>query len=157
MFSKCITLLKDEGQAEDAMQDIFIKVLVKLSKFAGKSKFSTWLYSITYNYCIDLIRKNKKGRLVEIEDDLPGFDNSEIEDKVLLEIEVERLAIILDKIPTMDKAILLMKYQDSMPIKVIAKTFEKTESAIKMQIKRAKYKFQREYRLNYTDQIKYNR
>ena len=46
----------------------------------------------------------------------------------------------MDNIPVGDKAILLMKYQDEMSIREIAGTLEKTESAIKMKIKRAKHK-----------------
>ncbi|MEM6316965.1 MAG: sigma factor, partial [Bacteroidota bacterium] len=49
VFSKCISLLKDEAGAQDATQDIFLKIFLNLSKFSGKSKFSTWIYSITYN------------------------------------------------------------------------------------------------------------
>ena len=46
----------------------------------------------------------------------------------------------MDEIPTPDRIILLMKYQDDMPIKDIAEILNKTESAVKMQIKRAKEK-----------------
>ena len=46
----------------------FVKVLLSVSKFSGRSKFSTWLYSITYNYCIDQIRKEQKQIVQHIED-----------------------------------------------------------------------------------------
>ena len=60
VFAKCISMLSDEGLARDAVQDIFIKVYLNLARFNEKSSFSTWLYSITYNFCIDIIRRKKK-------------------------------------------------------------------------------------------------
>jgi RNA polymerase sigma-70 factor (ECF subfamily) len=69
VFAKCITMLADEGMARDATQDIFVKVLMNLAKFTEQSSFSTWIYSITYNYCIDLIRKKKKMPFIFSEDD----------------------------------------------------------------------------------------
>jgi RNA polymerase sigma-70 factor (ECF subfamily) len=143
VFAKCLTILKDYTLAEDAMQDIFIKLLFNLSKFSGKSKFSTWLYSITYNFCIDKIRKAKKNKETSAEDlsVYGGADDDQIEDKILLEADIENLKIVLDKIPVNDKVILLMKYQDEMSIKDICLVVNKSESAVKMQIKRAKEKF----------------
>lgn len=141
VFGKCISLLKDEGLAQDATQDIFIKVYTNLSRFNEKSKFSTWLYSITYNYCIDFIRRKKKIKNIFSEDIENAPDIIEdIEDNELLQMEVGKLKIVLEEIPPGDKAVLLMKYQDDMSIKDISATLEKTESAIKMKIKRAKHK-----------------
>ncbi len=141
VFSKCISLLRDEGQAQDATQDIFIKVYTNLAKFSERSKFSTWLYSVTYNYCIDYIRRKKKLKNV-FSDEMESAPDmvEEVDDSELLEIEVERLKVILDRIPPGDKAVLLMKYQDDMSIRDIAEGLDKTESAIKMKLKRAKHK-----------------
>ena len=151
VFSKCITLLKHEALAHDATQDIFLKIFLNLSKFGGKSKFSTWIYSITYNYCIDLIRKAKKEKNIFPEDVENAPDLAEeVPDSPLLEIEVKKLKVILEKIPVGDKAVLLMKYQDDMSIKEISETLDKSESAIKMKIKRAKHKVQKVYKENYT-------
>ncbi len=94
VFAKCISMLGDEGLARDATQDIFIKILLNLSKFTEQSSFSTWVYSITYNYCIDLIRKKKKIPLLYTEDVGRISKESEVEvpDSVLLEMKQERLA-----------------------------------------------------------------
>jgi RNA polymerase sigma-70 factor, ECF subfamily len=141
IFSKCISMLKDEGLAQDATQDIFVKIFANLAKFSGKSKFSTWIYSITYNYCIDFIRRKKKEKnLFTSEMDSPPDIIEDVDDSELLEIELEKLKFVLNEIPIGDKAILMMKYQEEMSIKEIADTLEKTESAIKMKIKRAKTK-----------------
>lgn len=150
VYAKCISMLKDEALAQDATQDIFIKILGNLAKFSEKSKFSTWLYSITYNYCIDFLRRKKKERkLFTDETENPPDIEEDTDDRELLEIEVKRLKEILERIPPGDKAILLMKYQQEMSIKEIAAGLEKTESAIKMKIKRAKEKALATYKAMY--------
>jgi RNA polymerase sigma-70 factor (ECF subfamily) len=145
VFGKCISILKSESAAEDATQDIFMKILLNLSKFSGKSKFSTWLYSITYNFCIDTIRRRKKDKSVLVDDMSMEHDTADddIEDRFLMETNVKRLKVILEKVPTGDKTILLMKYQDEMSIKEIGGILGKSESAVKMKIKRAKQKFKK--------------
>jgi RNA polymerase sigma factor (sigma-70 family) len=147
VFAKCISMLSDHGMARDATQDVFIKILLNLSKFTEQSSFSTWVYSITYNYCIDLIRKKKKNILLFTED--VGRISSEVEvdipDSVILEVETNRLEKVMGKLPPGDRAILDMKYSDEMSIKEIGEVLNKTESAVKMQIMRAKIKSQAIY------------
>lgn len=146
IYAKCISLLKYEDVAEDAMQEIFMKILLNLSKFSGKSKVSTWIYSITYNFCIDIIRRKKKDPSMLI-DNFAGDNDmiDDVDDAFLLETNIGRLKTILEKIPSSDKAILLMKYQDDMSIRDIGGILNKSESAIKMKIKRAKQKFKTIY------------
>lgn len=146
VYGKCLSLLKEEHLAKDAMQEIFLKIFLNLGQFGGQAKFSTWVYSITYNYCIDIIRKKKKmknifpdemERVPDIEDD--------VQDEALLTMRVDRLRTVLEAIPVGDKVILLMKYQDDLQIKEIAGMLDKSESAVKMKIKRAKHKAQMVY------------
>jgi RNA polymerase sigma factor (sigma-70 family) len=142
VFGKCISILRDEPMARDATQDIFIKILLNLSKFSEQSSFSTWLYSISYNYCIDLIRKRKKDALIFTEDmgKIGNGKDVEIPDSMLLEMKTSHLQQVLDVLPPGDRAILLMKYQDDLSIRDMSDALDKTESAIKMQIMRAKAK-----------------
>jgi len=152
IFGKSLSLLKSESEAEDATQDIMMKILMNMSKFSGKSRFSTWIYSITYNYCIDFLRRKKKDPSIYVDDFIENLDVEEdVEDKFLLEMNVKRLKVILEDIPTGDKAILLMKYQDEMSIKEIGAILDKSESAIKMKIKRAKQKFRKTFKDKYKD------
>lgn len=147
VYGKCLSMLKSEARAEDAVQEIFVKILLNISKFSGRSKFSTWLYSITYNFCIDAIRKDKKkiGVLVDDINVLGDSLEEEIDDSAILEINVGRLKHVLEEIPEGDKAVLLMKYLEEFSIKDICEIVDKSESAVKMQIKRAKEKFMKVY------------
>jgi RNA polymerase sigma factor (sigma-70 family) len=144
VYAKCISILKEENLAHDATQEIFLKIFLNLSKFGEKAQFSTWIYSITYNFCIDYLRKNKKYDAIFSDkiEQAPDLAD-EVPDEVLLEMEVKTLRQVIDKIPEGDRIILFMKYQDDLPIKDIAEILQKTESAVKMQIKRAKAKAQK--------------
>ena len=140
VYAKCLTLLGDTALAEDATQEIFTKIFLNLGRFNEQSKFSTWLYSITYNFCIDYIRRKKKEKAVfsdEIEN-APDLAEDNIPDKEMLELNLVQLEQVMSSLKAGDRAILLMKYQDGEQIKDIADQFGKSESAIKMQIKRAK-------------------
>lgn len=146
VYGKCISLLQEEHLARDAAQDIFLKIFLNLGQFGEQAKFSTWVYSITYNYCIDVIRKKKKTGAI-FSDEMERLPDTveEVHDEALLTMQADRLRVVLDEIPVGDKAILLMKYQDDLQIKEIANMLDKTESAIKMKIKRAKHKAQLVY------------
>ena len=154
VYGKCLSMLNDAELCFDAMQEIFIKVLLNLSKFKNDAKFSTWIYSITYNYCIDIIRKEGKYGHSSIEENTDSsnsiYEENE-EERKLLDIKVDRLEIVLDELPFKDKSILLMKYQGDLSIKDIAEIMGKTESAIKMNLKRAKEKSLRKYDELYID------
>ncbi len=152
VYAKCISMLKDEALAADATQEIFTKVFLKLGSFGEKSKFSTWLYSVTYNFCIDFIRRKKRDKqlFTDEAEDLPDLIDDD-EDEEILAMEVGRLREVLELIPPGDKVILLMKYQDDLSIKEIAEALNKNESAVKMQLKRAKTKAQLAYKEKYTN------
>lgn len=152
VYSRCLSLLKNEATAADASQDIFMKIFLNLSKFNQKSRFSTWVYSITYNYCIDYIRRKKKEKTVLTdEDEKIGDVQEEVSDKELFEIELDRIKEIMEIIPAEDKAVLTMKYQEGLSIKVIGDVINKSESATKMKLKRAKHKVRTIYLQNYSE------
>jgi RNA polymerase sigma-70 factor (ECF subfamily) len=145
VFAKCIAMLKDETKAGDATQEIFTKIFVNLSKFNYKSKFSTWVYSITYNYCIDALRKQQKhGAIFSDEmEKAPDEATPEASDAEMAEIKIATLKKVLEEIPDGDRLLLKMKYEEGQQIKEIAALLNKSESAIKMKLKRAKAKAQK--------------
>ncbi len=60
IFTLAIKMVKNREEAEEVAQDTFIKIYSSLNKFKGDSKFSTWIYKIAYNTCLDRLKKNKK-------------------------------------------------------------------------------------------------
>jgi len=64
VYRKCYAMVQNEADAEDLTQTILIKTMLNLGKFRGNSSFSTWLYRITYNACLDHFRLKKKTRKI---------------------------------------------------------------------------------------------
>ncbi|WP_122694044.1 RNA polymerase sigma factor SigX, partial [Pseudomonas viridiflava] len=62
LFNVCARYLGNDRDADDVCQEVMLKVLYGLKNFEGKSKFKTWLYSITYNECITQYRKERRKR-----------------------------------------------------------------------------------------------
>ena len=149
VYNKCYGFSKSKEEAEDLTHDVFIRLFVKLKTFKGNSKFSTWLYSFTYNFCVNYVQRNaykKKEKVTVVTDNIKDDDVTlEVDDATLFELKSEKLAKALSLIDPADKMILLMKYQDDMSIKEIQQVLEVGESAVKMRIKRAKQKVVRTY------------
>lgn len=57
VYNKCLSFVKSKEEAQDITHDIFIKLYFKLSSFKGNAKFSTWLYSFTYNFCVNHVQR----------------------------------------------------------------------------------------------------
>ena len=135
---KCFSFLKDTKLSEEFANDILTKAYEKINGFKGNSSFSSWLYSITYNYCIDYLRSKKKLHYPEwnSNNEIPEIiDESETDFE---EASYENLLTIFELIHPEEKVLLLMKYQDNLPIKSIAKTLRISEDAVKMRLKRAR-------------------
>lgn len=144
VYRKCLSFVRDEALAEDYTHDIFMKLILSLSSYKESAKFSTWLYSVTYNFCIDKIRQNKKMQEEPLEEDFDGvIDDSE--EAEMAEMEAKRLNKAMEKISAEERTILMMKYQDDLSIKEIADSLKISESAVKMRLLRAKDKLKNLY------------
>ncbi|MBN2636803.1 MAG: RNA polymerase sigma factor [Prolixibacteraceae bacterium] len=135
---KCYSFLKNRSLAEELANDIFSKVFEKLNGFQGRSSFSSWLYSISYNTIIDFLRKKKQLHYPNWnrENEIPEIiDETEAD---MSEINYENLMQIFELIHPEEKAILLMKYQDLLSLKDIAASLSISEDAVKMRLKRAR-------------------
>ena len=60
VYTLALRMLKNREEAEEVAQDTFIKAYKSLNRFKGDSKFSTWIYKITYNTSLDRLKKNRK-------------------------------------------------------------------------------------------------
>jgi len=143
IFRKCLSFTKDESEAKDLAHDVIVKIYLNLSRYNKKSKFSTWIYAITFNYCVDHQAKKKKqhslSEALKYEEHQVELENDP-SDEEIMEINIETLRLLLDELSVAEKSILLMKYQDGLSIKDIANLLNAGESAVKMKLKRTKAK-----------------
>ncbi len=81
-YRLALRVLRDEEQARDATQEAFLKVYTGLGRFEGRSSFYTWLYRLVMNLCLDMRRRERPGRQVDLPD--PGaFERAASEAGVL--------------------------------------------------------------------------
>ncbi|MEP5610750.1 MAG: RNA polymerase sigma factor [Cyclobacteriaceae bacterium] len=143
IFRKCLSFTKDESEAKDLAHDVIVKIYLNLSKYGKKSKFSTWIYAITFNYCVDHQAKKKKQHNLSEQlkyEEQNRDSETDPSDEEIMGINIETLKVLLEKLSVAEKGILLMKYQDGLSIKEIANLIDAGESSVKMKLKRTKAK-----------------
>ena len=143
VYNKCFSFAKNDSAAKDLTQEIFLKVFLKLKLFnSEKASFSTWLYVITYNYCINYVNRDvKKKHISERMDDHEyHLADEEVHIDEINTFDAEKLTKALELLSPEEKSILLLKYQDDVSIKELQASFDVGESAIKMRLNRAKAK-----------------
>jgi RNA polymerase sigma-70 factor (ECF subfamily) len=84
LYYLCLKMLQNEKDAEDTVQNVFLKAYLNINKFEEKSSLSTWMYRITVNVCTDLLRKRKKEIIV------PLYNTDNDENEYNIEIEDEK-------------------------------------------------------------------
>ncbi|MCF0056080.1 RNA polymerase sigma factor [Dyadobacter sp. CY356] len=146
VYQKCLFFVKDSAKAEDLTHDIFFKLILRLSTFKENSKFSTWLYSITYNHCMDQLRSYKRSGEISYDETFEIPDDTDLNNLFDHDdVETKRLQLAMDQLTVDEKGLLLMKYADEMSIRDIAEILKVTESSVKMRLLRTKEKFRNKY------------
>ena len=141
--------LKMTGSREDALdlaQEVFLRAYMRLSGFRGESKFSVWLYRLTYNLCIDFKRKIPREKTVSLtsqtEEDLREIeildDRNNPEDMALRQEKREAIAEGLERLGELHRNILLMREITGMTYEEIATALKISEGTVKSRIFRAR-------------------
>ncbi|RDY58644.1 RNA polymerase sigma factor [Flagellimonas nanhaiensis] len=151
IYRKCYSFVRNEDEAKDLTQDIFLKLFTKLHTYRAEAKFSTWLYSFTYNFLVKYKKRDPHRKLSERWQRLNKNDNHQaleefdLEEEELFELRSSTLLKAIELVEPADKALLLMKYQDGILIKDIQAIFDINESAVKMRLRRARARVMKVY------------
>lgn len=115
--------------ANDILQNTFIKVWNAINQFKGECSLYTWLYKIAGNESITYINKNKKHLAENIENtNITKSANSSIDDAHLIE---EKLAFALAQLPDKQKQVFILRYYDEMPYEQMSEILETSIGALK--------------------------
>ncbi len=136
LFNVCARYLGNERDADDVCQEVMLKVLYGLKNFEGKSKFKTWLYSITYNECITQYRKERRKRRLIDALSLDPLEEASEEKAPKLE-ERGGLDRWLVHVNPIDREILVLRFVAELEFQEIADIMHMGLSATKMRYKRA--------------------
>ncbi len=143
----CFRFLNNIDDARDAAQEVFIKIYYGLDQFKPDAKFSTWLYRIMVNHCLNVIRTRKRrawlSRFTKESDAFEEHTLSNDENPAVKMELSERRAAVEKAILTLDEklktAVILHKYQ-GLSYKEIADVQKISLSAVESRIHRAKKK-----------------
>jgi RNA polymerase sigma-70 factor (ECF subfamily) len=137
IYSYLRRLCSSRHDAEDLTQQTFLKVWSSLDGFAGRSKFSTWLYRIAHNTFIDWQRKNAGGVKInpdewwrECIDENPGPFTSFAERQI-----VQRLYEVVDELDEDKKYIVHLHYYQGLSIRQTAKVLDVATSTVKYRLR----------------------
>lgn len=143
VYTLALKLLKRPEDAEEMAQDTFIKAYQKLDTYEGKSKFSTWIYSITYNACISELRKRRIDFKSLEEQRFSDQDEMKMHDfysESKKEDQEKYLNLALSKLPEDDQVLVTLYYYEDQSMDEISEITGLTVSNIKVKIYRARKK-----------------
>ena len=143
VFTLSLKMLKDREEAEEVSQDTFVKIYKSLSKFNGEAKFSTWIYKVAFNTCLDRLKKNKRLQPVVDLDALAEQESISFMN-VLDSIEQkERQQMIQDclhSLPGEDSFLLTLYYFEEQSLDEIAKIIGINPNNVKIRLYRSRKK-----------------
>ncbi len=142
VFTVCLRMLTSEADAEEAAQDVFVKAYRSIGSFQAKAKFSTWLYRITYNHCISVIRK--KVKMIDLVDEIPEGEVDEGELNGLESISAEErsryLKLAIESLAETDAVVVTLFYYDELSLEEIAGVTGLSSSNIRIKLHRSRKK-----------------
>ena len=141
VYTLALKLMKKPEAAEEMAQDTFIKAFQKIDSYEGKSKFSTWLYSITYNACISELRK-RRIEFKSLDDrQISEQDEQKMNDyyrETKKEDQEKYLNLALEKLSEDDQVLVTLYYYENQSMEEISLITGLTVSNIKVKIHRAR-------------------
>jgi len=149
VYNLALRMVGNEEDAADISQEAFLKAYTNLSSFRGDCKFSSWLYKLTTNLCLDFIRKRNRHQTVPLvyEDDEGDEVYMEIPDETFSpETEVERRELQdqvrdgLAELPPIHREVLLLRELGGMSYEEIGDQLQLEEGTVKSRIFRARKK-----------------
>lgn len=135
VYRTCWRFVKNNSDAEDITQEVFIKIYNNLSSYKKDSSFSTWVYRITVNSCLDFLRKNNR-LILEYKDELET-GSAICPDEMVEAMELrEIMKSGLHSLDRKNAEIFLNRVKHNMPFKEIAKKAGMTPVAARMRFSR---------------------
>lgn len=129
-------LLKSRTEAEDVVQDAFVRVHMRLAEFRAASGFYTWLYRIVVNLSIDRLRKLRRERQVDLEEEdsrealsrgrslWPKFETHDPQSSMQRRQLSHRIQVAFDALPDIHQAVIVLREVEGLSYEEIAETLQ---------------------------------
>jgi RNA polymerase sigma-70 factor (ECF subfamily) len=132
VFGVCLRFVKNQDDALDLTQEVFIKAFERLDGFRGDARFRTWIYRVAVNHCLNFVKKNAP-EFVEISENT-GSVRPSADGAVL---RSERRAIVrnlIETLPPKQKVIFQLRMQENLSYEEIAAIIGRSVSTVKSSV-----------------------
>lgn len=148
------SMVNNTQDAEDIYQEVFVRVYRSLPRFQFKSEFSTWLYRVVVNYCINYQKKSRRRlKTYSIDNEYPGGDDSwkvtvksaeSNPEQSLLNVELSKeIDLALEHLSPKQKTVFILRHYHGEKLREIANILKCSEGTVKNYLFRATQKMQR--------------
>ncbi|MEO6820776.1 MAG: sigma-70 family RNA polymerase sigma factor [Ginsengibacter sp.] len=142
-------MVVNHADADDVLQNVFIKVWKGLENFREDSQLFTWLYRIATNESLTFLAKLKKVNSVSLSDEENGLSNQLKSDSHFDANKLEwKLQLAIQSLPEKQQLVFNLRYYDEMPYQEMSKVLETSEGALKASYHHAAKKVE-DYILNH--------
>ena len=147
VYNLALKMTKNEEDALDISQEAFLKAYRQLEGFRGESKFSVWLYRLTYNLCVDFLRKKPRAGVISLTYQDEGDESHDLEipdvrnlpeDSLIRRETRESIAESINALSPRYREILVMREITGMSYGDISETLNISEGTVKSRLARAR-------------------
>lgn len=136
VFRRCLQILGNPTEAEDAAQEIFMTILTKGSSFRHESQPSTWIYRVTTNHCLNILRAKKRRQKREQSDAVKGWmGRSQQGPQEIVETQ-HTVARFLDSLDELSQQLFIYRFVDGLTQTEIEKVTGKSRRTIGKKLKK---------------------
>lgn len=147
LYHVCFRMLGNRQEAEDIAQEAFVRAYINIHTFDQKRKFSTWIFRIATNLCIDRIRKKKPDYYLDA--NVPGTEGLTMYSKIegpgkLPEDEIEqmetqeRIQYEISRLSDRYRSVIVLRYIEELPLQEISDILELPLGTVKTRVHRGR-------------------
>jgi RNA polymerase sigma-70 factor (ECF subfamily) len=148
IFHLAYRMLNNKHEAEDAVQETFLRVYTNLHRYDENQKFSTWIFRIATNHCIDRLRK-RKHTAYSLDAEMPDGEGNDYysmlashddlpEKQIILSETQQQIRKAIDALPEKYKAVVILRYLQDMSLQEISDVLDMPVTTVKTRVHRGR-------------------
>ena len=142
-------MVVEHEDANDVLQNVFIRVWNGLENFREDSQLYTWLYRIATNECLSYLEQQKRKSALSFDEMESGLSNKIVADKYFDPNKLEwKLQLAIQQLPEKQRVVFTLRYYDEMPYEEMSRVLDTSEGALKASYHHAVKKIE-DYILNH--------
>ncbi len=138
LFSVCFRVLGSASDAEDAVQETFVRLARHAATFRGDARLSTWMYRVARNVCTDHVRYDARRPSTPVDDIVAATGDVEAEDQVAAHDQASALGRALNQLDDQSRTLLLMIAVDELTYDEAAEASGLAVGTVKSRVSRAR-------------------